>query len=387
MFPGIKGYGVYVPRYRIKREDIAKSWQGKSRGENSVANSDEDIITMSTEAAQNAVRHAGIDPASIGAIYLGSTSAPNIEQSLLGTIAETLGTKAGTDMMCVGESTRAGTGAVKVCLDAIKAGTINNGLVIAADCRAASPGSDQELNFGVGAAAYILSSDNTVANIEEVFTYSTGFRDLWREAGSSYVKEYEPKLTRGIGRHDHMVNATKGLLASIGIDIDQFQHVVLYQPDARIPRVIAQTLGIKPEQTEKASIFPQLGDTGSSSVLLGLASVLDQAKPGDRILLVSYGSGISDAISLVVTNEVENKRTRGMSSTHYLDSKEYIDYLTYLKLNKVLEKGGEPAKMALPPLSPVVIKEGPELHRLIGAKCSKCGYVNFPPYFVRWGKA
>jgi len=81
---GIVGYGSYLPRYRIKVENIAKEWgsdpevikRGLQLFEKTVPGLDEDTITISVEAARNALKRAGIDPQEIGAVYIGSESHP-----------------------------------------------------------------------------------------------------------------------------------------------------------------------------------------------------------------------------------------------------------------------------------------------------------------------
>jgi len=72
---GIVGYGAHLPRHRIKVEEIAKVWgadapsykRGLMLREKSVPPPDMDTITLSVEAAKNALKRAGnIDPADIG---------------------------------------------------------------------------------------------------------------------------------------------------------------------------------------------------------------------------------------------------------------------------------------------------------------------------------
>lgn len=184
MRSGIIGYGTYVPKYRIKREEIARVWRGRARGENSIAGGDEDAITMAVEAAFNAIYQSGVDPAGgIEAVYLGTTSAPYIEHSLVGVIADTLGVNPYAEQADFGLSPRAGVSALKACLDAIQAKRIGKGLVIGSDCRSASPGSDQELTFGAGAAAYILGAEKAIVEVEALHSYSSYFQRRLDEQG------------------------------------------------------------------------------------------------------------------------------------------------------------------------------------------------------------
>jgi len=380
MAVGIVGYGVYIPKSRIKREEIAKVWGGRGKGENAVLNENEDIITMAIEASVNAMEHSGLaDVKEIDAIYLGTDSPPNIEHSSIGIIAQTLGARQDIEVMDFTTSTRAGIAALKAGVDAVKAGRIKYGLVIAADYRPASPGSNMEMFFGGGAGAFIVGDKDTIADLEEVYTYSGNFRDNWRSLADTYVKDYEPRFTRQYGYSEYVFSSVVGLLSKTGLAIDQFQHIVFQQPDARLPMEIARKLKVTSEQTELGSIFNDIGDTGAACLFIGLSSVFDRAVSGNRVLAVSYGSGASDALYLTVKEPIEKARDRCKSYQSYLANNSYIDYPRYLRGKGVLKKDEEPASLGVSPLSPFMWRASAELYRLIGAKCLNCGYVNFPP--------
>jgi uncharacterized OB-fold protein len=236
------------------------------------------------------------------------------------------------------------------------------------------------MNCGDGAAAVLLGSQNTIAEIEEVYTYSSNIVDRWREAGSPYPKEYEPRFTRDYGYQRHVLKAAGGLLEKLGADIEDFQHVILQQPDARMVKKAAKSMNVKPEQTQTADLFPLVGDLGAACVLMGLAAVLDQAKPGERILALSYGSGVSDAIALKVNEKIEKKRGRAKAVDTYIKSKvDLEDYVTFAKMKGTLKKDASPMKLGFPPASSALWRDGPEIRQLNGVKCKKCGYVNYPP--------
>lgn len=381
MSAGIVGYGVYIPKYRIKREIIGKAWSTGGRGANSIVYCDEDVITMGTEASLNAINNSGIDSSSeLEAIYLGTDSCLHIEHSSLGIIGEVLRTKEDIDVADFTASPRASFAAFKACQDAINAKRIKYGLVIGSEARSVSPGSPEELNCGDGAVALLLGTNNTVANIEEVYTCSTNIVDRWRDANSPYPKEYEPRFTRDYGYQRHIVKAENAILQKLGANIGDFQHVVLQQPNARMVKTAAKTMKIKPEQTQTGDLFAFLGDLGAASVLMGLAAVLDKAKPGDRILALAYGSGVSDAVALRVNEKIEETRERVKTVESYLRSKEYLeDYVSFAKMKGALKKDTSPIKLGLPPASSALWRDGREIRQLNGAKCKNCGYVNYPP--------
>jgi hydroxymethylglutaryl-CoA synthase len=80
-----------------------------------------------------------------------------------------------------------------------------------------------------------------------------------------------------------------------------------------------------------------VGNTYAGSSMLGLTAILDVAQPEDRLLLVSYGSGAgSDAISLRVTDQIEERRDRALCTQVYVERRKEIDYGTYVRYRKKL---------------------------------------------------
>ncbi|MDY7032719.1 MAG: hydroxymethylglutaryl-CoA synthase [Thermodesulfobacteriota bacterium] len=380
MTAGVVGYGVYIPRSRIKREEIAKVWGGRGKGENAVLNENEDVITMAVEASLNAMEHAGLDdPREIQAVYFATDSSPNVEYSSIGVISQTLGVRQDIDAIDFTSSTRSSIAALKASMDAVNAGRIDYGLVIASDYRPASPGSNMEMCFGGGAVAFVIGNKNTIADLEETYSYSSNFRDSWRSQKDAYVKDYEPRFTRQYGYTEHIIKSTKGLLSKVNLTIDQFQHVVFQQPDARLPMGIAKKLGVTSEQTKQGFLFQDIGDIGAACLFMGVSSIFDNATSEDKVLAVSYGSGTSDALYFTVKETIERKRKQSKSYNAYLASKSYIDYTQYLRSKGTLKKDETPPKMGVSPLSPFMWRAGSEIYRLIGAQCLNCGYINFPP--------
>jgi len=378
---GIVSYGVYIPKYRIKREDIGKAWKKRGKGENSLANVDEDAVTMSVEASENAIDRCGLDPVSqLNAFYFASASFPYIEQSSIGVIAEAVGCIGDVEMSDFAQTTRASAAALKACSDAVAAGRIKNGLAIGSDWRSAAPGSDQEMNFGAAAAAFLIGKENVIAEIEGSASYNDYFMETWRGVDQKYVNLLELRYSREFGYENHVKEAAKLLMAKLGKSPGDFQHLVLQYPsDARRMKAVARELGFKPEQLEKAAPAQSIGDTGNASVPLGIAAVLDQAKPGERILAVYYGSGITDAISFVVKGGIEKIQSKGKSVQAYLDGKAYVDYITFMKKKGSLVDPRTPIMTHVRSDAPFWSRSAQELFKLTGNKCRNCGNVNYPP--------
>ena len=375
---GILGYGLYLPRYRVERKEIGRAWGTGGRGESTVCNMDEDVITMASTAANNALIHLGMGGAALDGLYFASTTGPYAEGSPATLLKMVLGGKPTVDAVDFNSSTRGGTLALKGCVDAIKSGRLHKIALLAADSYTGHPGSNLEKTLGSGAAALVLGDENPIAEIEAAYSYSTYILDRWRDHSGTYLEEYEPKFTRRRGYEEHIVAAVSGLLAETGTKISDYNHVVLQASDSRSAQIAARKLGAGPEQIVFDIIFNNIGDTGNSSVFLGLIAALEQAKEGERILVASYGFGGSDAISFIVKNS-NKKLPDNLSFSNYLKSKTVLNYVEFLQKIKFLQQADVGAKPAVPLSSPLLWRDNEAILQHLGVKCKRCGYVNYPP--------
>ena len=235
---GIVGYGAYVPKYRIKVEEIARVWGGDgahtSRGlnvfEKSVPAMDEDVITISVECARLALSNAGIDPALIGAVYIGSESHPYAVKPSATVVAEAVGatpemTAADFQFAC-----KAGTAAIQTCMGLTKSGMIKYGLAIGADTSQGKPGDVLEFTASAGGAAYIIGEDKTIADIKDTYSYTTDTPDFWRREGQDYP-QHGSRFTGEPAYFKHIINATKKILERNDMKPEDFEHVVFHQPN------------------------------------------------------------------------------------------------------------------------------------------------------------
>ena len=336
---GIVGYGAYIPPYRIKVEEIAKVWnkdaeqikRGLDIEEKSVPSLDEDTITISVEAARNAVYHAGVDAREIEAIFAGSESHPYAVKPTAVVVGEAIGgtvnsTAADTEFAC-----KAGTVAVQMCMGMVKSRMIKYGLAIGADTSQSMPGDALEFTASAGGAAFIIGRDNMVAEIEDTYSFTTDTADFWRRNLHEFPR-HGARFTGEPAYFKHVISAARGLFSKTGRSAGYFDYAVFHQPNGKFPVKAAKDLGIPVEKLRQGMLVGKLGNTYSGASMLGLASVLDVAKAGERILVVSYGSGAgSDAFSIKVLHDIEKKRDRIIPVKNYLDRKFYIDYATYAR--------------------------------------------------------
>jgi hydroxymethylglutaryl-CoA synthase len=345
---GIVGYGVYIPRYRIKVEEIAKVWgtdaervkRGLSLEEKSVPGIDEDAATLAVEAARNAVKRSGINPQDIGAIYVGSESHPYAVKPTATIVAEAIEatpdlTAADYEFAC-----KAGTAGIQTCMGMVGSDMIKYGMAIGTDTAQGAPGDPLEYTAAAGAAAVIVGKNGsqTIASIEDTYSYTTDTPDFWRREMRPYPR-HGGRFTGKPAYFKHVLSAAHGLLRKLQLAPKDFAYAVFHQPNGKFPLHVGKELGFTKEQIMPGTLVQKIGNTYSGASMIGLAAVLDQAKPGERILVVSYGSGAgSDAFSIMVKDGIEAKRDAVPKVADYINNKTYIDYSTYVKFKQLLVK-------------------------------------------------
>jgi hydroxymethylglutaryl-CoA synthase len=343
---GIVGYGSYIPVYRIKSAEIAKVWgedaerieNGLGIKEKAVGGVDEDTSTISVEAARNAIARAGIDPKKVGALYVGSESHPYAVKPTGTIVAEAIGATPNLSCADLEFACKAGTAGLQIVLSMVGSDSIEYGMAIGADTAQGRPGDALEYSAASGGAAFVAGPDKeSVAIVDATISFTTDTPDFWRRQHAEYPS-HGGRFTGKPAYFKHVLSATNILLEKTGTKASDYQHVVFHQPNGRFPREAAKKLGVTMEQLESGLITPMIGNTYSGASMLGLSAVLDVAKPGERILVTSYGSGAgSDSFAITVTDRIEEVRGKAPSTKDYIDKKKYIDYATYVKYRKKLK--------------------------------------------------
>lgn len=348
---GIVGYGSYVPKYRIRVEEIAKVWgedpktisDGLNIKEKTVPGAGEDAATMATEAARNAIKHADVNPVDIEAVFVGSESHPYAVKPTASIVAEAV---AATPNMMAADlefACKAGTAAIQCCMGLAASEMIKYGLAIGSDTSQGRPGDALEYTASAGAAAYIIGkaadgkTDELVAEIKDTYSFTTDTPDFWRKPGEDYPS-HGGRFTGQPAYFKHVLGATKGLLAKTNTKVEDFDYVVFHQPNGKFPFQAASMLGVDKKKILPGLMTPVIGNTYSAASPIGLAAVLDIAKPGQRILVTSFGSGAGSDSFLIETRQgIDAKRSRLRTLASYVAKKEYLDYGTYVKYRKKLK--------------------------------------------------
>ncbi len=339
-YVGIVGYGAHIPRMRIKVEEIARVWNkdgakisaGLGVKEKAVAAIDEDSCTLAVEAARKAVDVAGIDAAEIGAVYVGSESKPYAVKPTASVVADAIGaspelTAADLEFAC-----KAGTAGMQICMGMVKAGMIKYGLAIGTDTAQSRPNDALEFTAGCGAAAFIIggNSSEIIASIDATYSFTTDTPDFWRRQRAEFPR-HAGRFTGEPAYFKHIVNAAKGLMAKTKTSAKDYAYAVFHQPNGKFPLRAGEILGFEAEKLRQGLVAPFIGNTYSGASMIGLASVLDSIKAGERALVVSYGSGAgSDAFAITATENIKRKRAR-KSVFKMIEEKEYVDYAIYAK--------------------------------------------------------
>jgi len=342
---GIVSYGANIPRKRIKVEDIASVWgkdgktisKGLGINEKSVPSIDQDTATISVEAARAALKRCNIDPKDIGAIYIGSESHPYAVKPTGTIVGEAIG--ATPDLMVADYefACKAGTAGIQTNIGLVKSDMIKYGLAIGADTAQAAPGDALEFSASAGGAAFIIGKENVIANINHTYSFTTDTPDFWRRAERKYPS-HGGRFTGAPAYFKHVTNCAKNLMIKANTKPEDYDYAIFHQPNGKFPLKAAKMLGFTFDQVKQGLIVTNIGNTYSGASLVGLASVLDEAKPGNRIFLTSYGSGAgSDGFDITVTNKINDiDRKKAPSVAEMVENKEYIDYGKYAKITDLL---------------------------------------------------
>jgi hydroxymethylglutaryl-CoA synthase len=337
--PGITGYGVYVPRFRIKEGPM----------ERSVPFTDEDAITAAVEAGKMALIHSGADPSLVGKVYVGSESNPYAVKPIASKVAQVLklgeeermdGVQ-GVDAIDTEFACKAATSMFKdaAALAYYPGARTPCAMVIGTDNSQAAPreelGGELDFFVGYGGSAFIFSMHDVIAELEGWYSCTSDTPDFWRRNLEPYPR-HGGRFTGEPAYFKHVVKAAKRLMENLKLQPGDIDYFVSHQPNIGFPIKVARALGFREEQYMPGLQVAKFGNTYSGSSPIGLAAVLDKAKPDERVVIVSYGSGAgSDAYSLVTTSQIGEKRQRQKFTVqHQVENNyiEYVDYDTYKRL-------------------------------------------------------
>jgi hydroxymethylglutaryl-CoA synthase len=338
---GIVGYGAYVPRYRLPGSEISRVWtEGNSASpvkEKAVPGLDEDTVTMSIEVARNALARAEIAPNLLRAVWVGSESHPYAVKPTGTIVAEAIGA---TPRVLAADwqfACKAGTEAMQAAMGYVGSGMADYTMAIGMDTAQGRPGDALEYTAGAGGAAYILGpGEYAVAVIQRTLSYVSDTTDFWRRPSTHYPSHAE-RFSGDPGYFGHVMPAAVAMMQESGSSPSDYDHVVFHQPNRKFPTRALVDLGFEAQQWVTGLLVGEIGNTYAGSAMIGLSAVLDVAKPGQRILMVSYGSGAgADAFDLLVTPRIVEVQHSAPMTRDYIARRVVIDYAQYVRMRRKL---------------------------------------------------
>lgn len=368
---GITACGAYVPLHRLGRQAMGQAWGIPAvPGERSVANADEDSLTMAVTASQECL--VGQDPANIDAVYFATTTSPYTEKQCASIIAAALDLRKDVFTADFTDSLRSGTAAIRAARDAIESGSARSVLVVAADCRPAEPETMWEQLLGDGAGALLLSKDGG-ATIRAAKSVTSEMLGQWRRSGDRYVRAFEPKLETEYAYVRGVTQAGKAALQEAGVEPKDLAKAVISAGDPRSHQTAARALGVEMTQLQD-TLFLMLGGLGTAQVPIMLTAVLETAKEGDKILVVNHGDG-ADALVLEVAQPLTPPAGKRTAQQYMMTKRALPSYDAYVGFRQLMDR-----ERFVPKTSPVTYWRDAKLElALYGGRCRKCGIVQYPP--------
>jgi len=349
---GIKSCGVYIPFNRLERKRICEAYSKKGdRGEKAVASYDEDSITMAVAAAADCC--GLVESPNVQGVYMASTTLPYKEKQCATVVAAALDVGQEVKTADFASSLRCGSTAMISAFAEAEKG--NDMLVTASDRRTPFLDGANELLFGDGAAAFVLGSENLIAELKGSLTISRDFYDLWRSEGEPFVKSWEDRFAITQQYMPVMKKAAAQILEQCGLEAKDIAKAVIYAHTARYQGDLARALGFTPEQLQDC-LYESIGNTGCAAGPIMLCAALENSKPGDKILYLGYGEGC-DAMIFETTEAVADLPKRVKEGIEH--KRTTMPYEKYLRWRGLLST--EPQRR--PPLRRMSL---PEYYRVPG---------------------
>jgi 3-hydroxy-3-methylglutaryl CoA synthase len=377
---GITSIGFHIPIYRLPRSVIAGAWQTRSLGgEKAIAGHDEDSLTMAINAAHDCVSRF-VPNAETSAVFFVSTSSPYKEKQAGATLASTLNLPPNTYTADIAGSMRGATIAMNLAIGMVKGNLAGQAVISASDCRLGLPQSDLEQRLGDAAACISIGDRDPVAEITASYSVFDEFLDFWRMEQDTFVKSWEERFVLSEGYMRVVGKAVSEFLKRSNMLAKDFSKVILCGPDARSQAGIAKSLGFNEKSQVQEPLFSTIGQAGSAEPLIMLGSALEKAKGGDKILFAAYGDGC-DIFALEVRDSIKRVQ-EGNRLEKQLSRKTSVGYEKYLSWRNLLSVGFP--RRPDPEMRSITRRwrEQKRILALYGAKCKKCGTVQYPPQRV-----
>ncbi|MGD8714523.1 MAG: SDR family NAD(P)-dependent oxidoreductase [Desulfobacterales bacterium] len=379
---GITSYGAYIPRLRLDRMAIfqAMGWFAPAimmvaQGKRSMCNWDEDSITMAVAASRDCLK--GKDKQKLDALYLASTTLPFADRQNAGIVSAALNLRDDLVTADHTSSQKAATTALITAFESVLSGEKNSIIVAASDRRETKTAYFYEMWFGDGAASLMVGNTDVIAEYKGSYSISCDFVDHYRGSDKKYDYVWEERWTRDAGYGTFIPQVVHGLFDKLGIsmdDVDKLVYPCFFKGDHR---KIAQGLGAGPDKLVD-NMHETCGETGTAHSFLMFISALEQADPGDRILMCGFGQG-ANAMYFEVTDAITKLPKRNGVVRSLENRKSTDNYHKWLKFRDLIQtEMGIRAEAPTQTATTVLWRKNKMILALVGGKCRECGTPQFP---------
>ncbi len=321
----ITGWGMAVPETVLTNEDLSQrmdttdEWIYSRTGirERRVASLEQSTATLALEAAHRALDVARLHPSELDLIIVSTSSPDHLFPATACIVQDKLGAeKAGAfDLLA------ACTGfifALNMATQAIRSGSIKNALVIGAETLSRLVDWDDRgtcILFGDGAGAFVLQAAPERGGVLSAVMRSDGSGSdlLILPGGGSRLpatvesvqqgKHYIQMNGREVFRFaTRMAQATQEALNKIGLTVKDIQLVIPHQANQRIIEAALRSLEMP---VERCIInLDRYGNTSTASIPIATCEAIAAGRlnPGDRLVFVGFGAGLTWGAAVVEWN-------------------------------------------------------------------------------------
>jgi 3-oxoacyl-[acyl-carrier-protein] synthase-3 len=253
---------------------------------------------LSVEAGRKAIEMSGVDPAEIDTLILATTTPDRTVPASAPGVAALLGLRCGAfdvNAACSGFMYGLVTAHGLIAMGAKKI------LCIGTDSLARiTDWTDRNtaILFADGSGAVVLEACDGPGQLLgwDLDADGNAERFLYSDIGGYIQMEGKEVFRRAVRI---MVDSATKSMAAAGVTADQITLVVPHQANLRIIEASCQRLGIPMDKC--AIVLDRTGNTSSASIPLALADGLDagRVQPGDLVLLVGFGAGMTAASAVL----------------------------------------------------------------------------------------
>ena len=299
----ITGWATHLPERRLTNHDLAEfvdtsdEWIRERTGI-AARHVDGRVTEMSAIAGRDALAMAGVDPADVDLLLLATCSSDQQFPASASVVQHELGLTCGAIDM-----NAACSGFVYGLVTAMQfaAGGVERILLIGSDALSGTiDWTDRGtcVLFGDGAGAVVIerSADAPTLLGWDLMSDGSAAGILSCEHGGKIFMNGKEVFRRAVLA---MESAARNAMDRAGVTMEDITLVVPHQANIRIIDAAMKRLEIPREKA--AMVLERTGNTSAASIPLALVNALDDDRvaPGDLVLMVGFGAGMSSAAAVI----------------------------------------------------------------------------------------